>query len=89
MKRYESSRYDTLSLGGNCRLVTRGESLEGIKQEIDDSNARAVAKGYKAESWLITHRESYTYYDDNGMFNRSEELEIAIEVYPPTERSEA
>lgn len=82
MKRVEGSRYNTMALIGSGRLVVRGDSLEETRREIDESNERAMKRGYKAESWIITHQEWYRWYDDEGNFVRSEQLEQAIEVYP-------
>ena len=83
MKRYEGSKYDTMAVGGHHRLSVMGDTLERIRQEIDEANTRAVAKGYSAEAWIITHVEWYTYYDDNDNFVKSERLEQAVEIYPP------
>lgn len=83
MKKYESDKYDTLEIKGHSRLSVNGYTLEGIKAEIDRANERAVAQGYKAQSWIITHIEYYSWYDDNDLFIKSETLEQAIEIYPP------
>lgn len=83
MKKYESDSYDTLAVNGHSRLVVKGDTLEGTRAEIDRANEMAIAQGYKSESWIITHREYYSWYDDNNVFVKSESLEQAIEIYPP------
>lgn len=83
MKKYSSSRYDTLAIGGHSRFAVNGDTIEGTRAEIDRANARAIAQGYKAESWIITHKEYDTWYDDRGIFIKSEILEQAVEIYPP------
>ena len=83
MKRYEGDRYDTMAINGYHRLSVNGNTLESTRQEIDESNARKIKNGYTAEAWIITHKEWYTYYDDNGNFVKSEQYEKAVEIYPP------
>ena len=83
MKKYESDKYDTLAVKGYSRLSVNGNTVEEIKAEIDKANKRAVASGYKTESWIITHIEYYSWYDDDDLFIKSETLEQAIEIYPP------
>ena len=83
MKRFESDSYDTIAIKGHHRLAVNGETLESVRADIDRSNTRATEKGYKAQQWIITHKEWYTYYDDDGNFMKSEQYEQAVEVYPP------
>lgn len=83
MKRYEHDKYDTKSFTGASRLVVHGNTLEKIRSEIDESNRRCIERGYKAVQWIITHREFYNWYDDHGRFVKSEEIEQAVEIYPP------
>lgn len=85
MKRYESDCYKARAIRGGSYLAKEGGSLEEIRDIIDRSNQRAVSLGYKAESWIIVHNEWYSWYDDNGMFIKSETIEQAIEVYPKEE----
>ena len=87
MKRYESDGFRAMHLFGGSYLSTHGETLEEIRREIDESNERAIKRGYNAESWIITHTEYYSWYDDNDMFVKREEYEQAIEVYPHKEKS--
>lgn len=82
MKRYEFDGFKARGLNGGHYLSTKAETLEGVKQEIDESNARAMSLGYQAESWIITHYERYVWYDDNDMFIKSEDIEQTVEVYP-------
>ena len=82
MKRIEDKSYDTIALSGSHRLMVSGESLESTRKEIDDSNRRAISRGYKAERWIITYRERCNLYDDDGRFVRCEECERAVEIYP-------
>ena len=84
MKKYEGDGYNTLSLSGHSRLVVYGTTVEEIRKEIDESNLRAVAAGWKPQQWVITHREWRKYVDDNGHFLKSEEIETKIEIYPAT-----
>ena len=83
MKRFESDSYDTIAIKGHHRLAVNGETLESVRADIDRSNTRATEKGYKAQQWIITHKELYIYYDDDGNFMKSEQYEQAVEVYPP------
>lgn len=83
MKRFESDRYDTIAIEGHYGLAVNGETLESVRADIDRANARAIEKGYKAEQWIIIHKELYTCYDDDGNFMASEEHCHAVEVYPP------
>ena len=82
MKRYESDSYKACGLDGGHYLATYSDDLNGVKEEIDRSNKRAVELGYDAQQWLITHVEWYTWHDDNGRFVKSETYETAVEVYP-------
>ena len=83
MKRYENSYYTTASMHGpSPRLVGGFDTIEEVREEIDRSNARALERGYKAEPWLITFVEVYTYYTDDGVFVKREETEEALEAYP-------
>lgn len=83
MRRIESDRYDTMCLkGAGNRLSVVGETLERTREEIDESNKRAVRMGYKASQWIITHIEHYAWFDDNDRFIKSEDIESAVEVYP-------
>lgn len=83
MKRFESDSYDTIAIKGHYGLAVNGETLESVRADIDRANARAIEKGYKAEQWIIIHKELYTCYDDDGNFMASEEHCHAVEVYPP------
>ena len=83
MKRFEGESYDTIAVKGHHRLAVNGETLESVRADIDKSNTRAIEKGYKAEQWIIIHKEWYTCYDDDGNFMASEEHCHAVEVYPP------
>ena len=82
MKRYESDGYKARAINGGSYLAKEADTLEEIRDTIDKSNQRAVSLGYKAEAWIIVHNEWYSWYDDNGMFVKSETIEQAIEVYP-------
>lgn len=82
MRKHESDEFLARALTGGSYLMTNSGTLDGVRKEIDASNDRAVKKGYKSSRWIITHREYYTWTDDNGQFLRSEILETAIEVYP-------
>ena len=82
MKRYEGCGYKARYINGNGYLVTNSDTLEGIKEEIDESNYRAEKLGYSATSWMITFEEWITVYNDDGVFVKSEIFEEAIEVYP-------
>ena len=82
MKRFEGDRFDTMAIKGHYRLHVIGDSLESTRAEIDEANKRAIEKGYKAEQWIITHKEWYRLEDDDGNFVRAEEYEQAIEIYP-------
>ena len=81
-KRYEGEKFNALHMCGSGGLAVRGETLEGIRQEIDDANERAMSRGYKEEQFIITHMEWYKYYDDEGIFLKEETIEQRIEIYP-------
>lgn len=81
MKRYESDGYKARGVKGGYYLAKDGDSLEEMKQIIDESNDRAMKKGYKKEQWIIVHTEWYSWYD-NDMFVKRETIETAVEVYP-------
>ena len=79
--KYET--YMTLHIKGyGSRLATRNETLEGVRREIDASNERAVALGYKEEQWIITKDTIETYWKDDGTFVKRVETEEFVEVYP-------
>lgn len=83
-KRYESDYFKARYIGGSGEMAKHCDTIEDMREAIDDANARSVSMGYKAEQYLITHLEWYTYLDDNGQFAKREEYESAIEVYPET-----
>lgn len=76
------SYFRVTDLKGQYGLVTRSEELADLKAEIDEANARAVARGYKAEQFLIIGVEVWTSYDENGEFIGRKEIESAIQKYP-------
>ena len=84
MKRTETSYLRAMSNAGkhSSYLQTYQDTIEGIKQEIDEANARAVKLGYKEEQFLITCTEVYCYCEDDGTFIKKETIESAVEVYP-------
>ncbi len=82
MKRSDHECYRTIAPNGGHRLAAEGETLEELKNKIDASNERAVRLGYKAEQWIITHEERHFWYNDDGVFVKSEVIEEALEVYP-------
>lgn len=63
-------------------LVTHSDTVEGVKAEIDESNARAFMKGYKMEQYLITRRTAVLWNDADGDFAKREITEEVIERYP-------
>ena len=77
-----------MAVKGHQRLCVVGDTLERTKAEIDSANIRAIERGYKPESWVITHEEWYTYYDDDGNFVKSEHYEQAVEIYPTATKAE-
>ena len=68
------------------RLKTTPEqekTIEGCREAIDQSNARAVSLGYPAQQWAIMrHKWSRTYFA-NGIVSESEEKIVFAEIYPP------
>ena len=89
MSKYEGARvientyFDTMALNGSHRLVVRGESLEGIRQEIDDAEARAKERGYNnPEQWIITKVEVTRVFDKDGSFLYENKTEKRVEIYP-------
>lgn len=82
MKMYESDCYKARAIRGGSYLAKDANTLEEMRDIIDRSNQRAESLGYKLESWIIVHNKWYAWYDDNGMFVRSETLEQAMEIYP-------
>ena len=82
MKTNESKCFKARSLSGSSYLARFTDTLEEIKEEINDSNTRAVMQGYRPTSWLIVSVSHWSLYDDNGQFVRSEAIEQAVEVYP-------
>lgn len=78
----ENMRYDAKSFNGSRGLAVRGESLEGIKQEIDDSNKRAIEQGYKPEQWIITKVLVTRAFDMDGLFLFETKTEKRVEIYP-------
>lgn len=59
------------------------DTLEGIRGDIDRSNARAVEQGFSAQAWQIVQIEWKTVYDDTDLFVESEEHTRVVEIYPP------
>lgn len=83
MKEYKGEYYDAVALDGGCRLMlNHNETPEAVKTCIDESNQRAMKKGYKAERWIITHVKWSTCYSDDGIFVEAKRTENAFAVYP-------
>ena len=84
MKRHSSDTIKAMSMDrSGSYLKTYGNTIEEVKKEIDEANARAVKLGYKAEQFMITCTEVYYYESDDGIFVKREIIEEAVEVYPP------
>lgn len=80
---YENTYFDTMALSGGHRLVVRGESLEGVKQEIDDAEARARERGCNnPEQWIITKVLVTRAFDMDGLFLYETKTEKRLEIYP-------
>lgn len=82
MKRYEGDSFKAMMMNGSVYLMTHSYTLDGVREEIDRSNERAVSLGYKADHYLIVHEEWYKWYLDDGTFFRSETYETTVGVYP-------
>lgn len=84
---YHHTRYIVSRTDGNGGLITsprQEESIEGCMEAIDESNARAVANGWKPSRYLICFRTGSNIYDENGQFVSSIITTTAIGVYPQT-----
>ncbi len=80
--RYEFDYYKAKDLRGESYLYTPHETLDGVKQDIDNSNEHAIQLGYTGSRWIITHTVATHYTDDLGMFIKKETVESAVEIYP-------
>lgn len=80
--RYSGDYFKVRHINNSHELCVRGETLESTRQEIADAEARAIAKGYPAEEWIITHVEWYRYFGDDGIFQKEERYEQFVEKYP-------
>ncbi len=79
---YHSDKYRARAIhGGHCMPITT-DDLETLKALIDERNARVMSRGYKAESWIITHKVHDVWYDEDGIFSKSQETEQSVEIYP-------
>ena len=82
---YSSSKYEIEHLSGNgglCYYDDGEDSIEQVRQFIDETNARAVSRGYKEEQFCIVRTEFHSFFDKNGYFLRREITTNRVEIYP-------
>jgi len=72
----------TAIVGYGYRLGDTTDTLEEMKQKIDESNERRRASGYDPEKWIITLVKIYRAFTDDHRFIKSEETEQAVCIYP-------
>lgn len=77
-----AKHWEAWHLIGSGRLVDEGNYLEDMRQKIDESNERAVSRGYKKESFRIIEVYREIEYGEEGEFISSLEKRKAVEVYP-------
>lgn len=82
--RYEGEYFKALYPAGSGELAVRCNTIEEMRDAINDANARAFMSGYKMTQYLVTHVEWYKYLDDDGQFVKREEYESLVEIYPAT-----
>ena len=87
MKVYRTSFYQVISPKNDCALVTYSETIEGLREEIDRTNAKAVSLGYKAEQFMIIRRDVCTVYENDGTFVSRAVNEAVVELYPLTSQT--
>ena len=68
--------------GDRSLAIPEPNTVEGARSEIDNFNAGSFEDGGSPRKFLICCRERYEYYDDSGVFIRSEEVTSVIEKYP-------
>lgn len=72
---------DLTGNGGLCTTPRSEESVEESRKLIDESNARAVQKGYRANQYAI-HLTIWHRCYDGDLLILSERSESYIETYP-------
>ena len=83
--KHTGMKFSAIHLSGNGGLYTfppYEESIEGIKKLINEANARAKAKGYAEESFLICMEVWINKFNDNDEFEGSEHYINVMEKYP-------
>lgn len=82
MKEYTYCGVKARRFGGWSELCTYSDTVEGVQQEIDEANERAVSNGYKASKYQIVSVEVKTQYDDSNVFVSRVTTETVVSVYP-------
>ena len=75
-------KYEAWDIKGYSMLSVTGESMQDMKNKIDESNERAVALGYKAEQRLIVEVETRREMDGDRFVSEVISRR-AVEIYPP------
>lgn len=82
-KAYKGTHYEVVAPSGDYGLqVHHDDSIEGVKEDIDRSNERAVRQGYQPSTWTIVKVEWVTYRDKDDHLVARERREYAVETYP-------
>lgn len=76
-----SQHYEAWDMNLGSKLAETAETLQEMKDKIDESNRRAEALGYKASQRLIV-RVEYSREMDGERFIRATREEEAVEIYP-------
>lgn len=82
MKKYDWSEWGAISKDASCALITYGNSVEEIREEIDEARKIQIEKGYMPVTCAIIYKEGYRLFDDNGNFIKEETVTKLIEHYP-------
>ena len=85
----KSIRYRAmLGSTGWCYLREYSETLDGIKEIIDETYAEQIALGYDPDkTYAITCEEYNMYYGIDGRFARREIIENFVEMYNPESKA--
>lgn len=83
MRQVFGEHYVAKSLRDDYELgITYTETIDGVRQEIDRSNERAVSQGYPAHQFIICKVQTLKLREDNGQFVMSTVVTVAVEKYP-------
>ena len=85
MKKNESTIFRAmLDNTGWSYLREKSNTLDGIKQIIDETYDEQIELGYTPDKkYTITCEEYCLYHDDDGSFVRREIIENIVDVYYP------